>query len=108
MRRGVTILLATALFLVSEMAWAESPEESVRVPMTFAERFFSPQVIVEPGDHLWKISARYLAEVDSESPIAPYWREVIDENLPTLRSGNPDLIYPGETVRLPQPSRLGG
>lgn len=59
------------------------------------------QVTVEPGDHLWKISKRHLIEVEPNSPIGPYWLEVIDANLANLRSGNPDLIFPGEIVTLP-------
>jgi nucleoid-associated protein YgaU len=33
--------------------------------------------------------------------ISPYWRVVIETNREGLRSGDPDLIYPGETVVLP-------
>lgn len=65
----------------------------------------SGTVVVEEGDHLWKISERRLSDVyqreATNAEIGPYWREIIDENQPTLRSGNPDLIYPGEVVALP-------
>jgi hypothetical protein len=33
--------------------------------------------------------------------IAPYWLRVVEINLPRLRSGNPNLVYPGEVVELP-------
>jgi hypothetical protein len=60
---------------------------------------------VEPGDHLWKISEEHLAGVlgraVGDAEIDPYWRSVIDANRSHLRSGDPDLIYPGETVALP-------
>jgi nucleoid-associated protein YgaU len=55
---------------------------------------------VAKGDHLWKISARHL-DTDANHEIAPYWRQLIEVNTPHLRSGDPDLIYPGEVVELP-------
>jgi hypothetical protein len=61
---------------------------------------------VEPGDNLWSIAADHLrahgAGEPSDPEIARYWITVIDHNRPTLRSGDPDLIYPGEIVTLPQ------
>ena len=59
-------------------------------------------VTVEPGDHIWKISAKHLSDIGSESRVAPYWRRVIKQNLHNLRSGDPDLIYPGEVISLPE------
>lgn len=60
---------------------------------------------VDPGDNLWLISERTLAGAlgrdPSEREIASYWRLVVDENRDRLRSGDPDLIYPGEVVVLP-------
>ncbi len=58
------------------------------------------------GEHLWSIAA---ARVEAEmtdtavdnTAIAHYWRRLIDENLGVLRSGNADLVYPGEVIRLP-------
>ena len=60
----------------------------------------SDTVVVAKGDHLWKLSARHL-KTDANHEIAPYWREVIEVNTPHLRSGDPDLIHPGEVVELP-------
>ncbi len=61
------------------------------------------EVEVVPGDNLWRISRRHLADLGDEGPVAPYWRQVVDTNRPHLRSGDPDLIYPGEVIRLPPP-----
>jgi nucleoid-associated protein YgaU len=62
-------------------------------------------VVVEPGDHLWSISRRHLEDAFGDSVpdevVAQYWRRVIDANRSHLRSGDPDLIYPAETVLLP-------
>lgn len=55
---------------------------------------------VEPGDSLWTIAVATVGRGD----VGPYWREVVRRNLPALRSGNPNLIFPGETVRLPPTS----
>jgi len=61
--------------------------------------------VVEPGDHLWKISA---AHVDSllgrpaqPEEVSPYWLTVVEVNRDQLQSGDPDLIYPGEMISLP-------
>jgi len=65
------------------------------------------RVVVEKGDHLWKISAQHLAESMGRPPesseVSPYWKDVIEMNMHGLRSGDPDLIYPGEIVTLPSP-----
>ncbi len=64
----------------------------------------SHQVVA--GDHLWGIAAQHLKQVapdshPSNAAIARYWRQVITANAATLRSGDPDLILPGEWVSLP-------
>lgn len=59
---------------------------------------------VRAGDNLWSIAAGHLADRGitlSNGRIAPYWRDLVQENRATLRSGDPDLIFPGETVSLP-------
>lgn len=62
------------------------------------------EVVVTEGDHLWALAERRVSEVlgrpAADHEIAPYWREVISSN-PELRSGNPDVIYPGEVIVLP-------
>jgi hypothetical protein len=59
---------------------------------------------VRPGDNLWSIAAGSIAAggaTPSSARIAPYWRVVVDRNRASLRSGNPNLIFPGETISLP-------
>ncbi len=62
-------------------------------------------VTVERGDNLWNLAKDELTDAHQERPtnaeIVPYWLDVIDTNTPHLRSGDPDLIYPGETINLP-------
>jgi len=60
---------------------------------------------VAHGDNLWTIAAGHLAaELDgrpSAAEIDDYWRTVISANRDTLRSSDPNLIYPGEIITLP-------
>ncbi len=63
---------------------------------------------VVTGDNLWTISAGHLRTLFPElepatGEIAVYWRHVIETNAANLRSGNPNLIYPGEQIVLPDP-----
>jgi nucleoid-associated protein YgaU len=70
------------------------------------EQATSHQVV--PGDNLWTIARDHLAKVRghraaelSDREIAAYWLKVIKANRDRLRSGDPDLIYPGEQTVLP-------
>ena len=61
---------------------------------------------VAAGDHMWNI-ARRLLSVSMPAPpatgqIASYWVDLVEANRETIRSGDPDLIYPGETLLLPR------
>ena len=67
---------------------------------------------VVEGDNLWTIARDHLASVTrrragdlSEREIARYWLDVVDANRATLRSGDPDVIFPGETIKLPPVAR---
>lgn len=72
-------------------------------PRTPARRF----VVVRPGDNLWKIAhaelhrRKGLGSRVSNAEVLVYWRRVIAVNRSRLRSGNPNLIYPGEVILLP-------
>jgi len=95
------IVGAVGVFMATAVASA-SPVSEVRIPVTMAEEVMvANAVVVVPGDHLWKISAHHLGEGAADDVISPYWLRVIDVNTPNLRSGDPDLIYPGEIVELP-------
>lgn len=61
-----------------------------------------------PGDNLWSIARANLARGTGRSQaelsnreVAVYWLRLVAANRARLRSGNPDLIHPGEYVRLP-------
>lgn len=104
MIRILAIIALSGLLMFTGVAFANTAHE-IRIPVIIdsgqATLDDSGTVVVQAGDHLWKISARHLDEQAGESEIAPYWRRVVDVNTPRLRSGDPDLIYPGEIVQLP-------
>ncbi len=66
---------------------------------------------VASGDNLWLIAERHLESVLGEAPTdsetATYWSHLIAANRSRLRSGNPDLIYPGEIVLCPPAAEVG-
>lgn len=61
--------------------------------------------VVEPGDHLWSIAEATLARRADEDPalgdLPGYWARLVEANRDRLRSGDPDLIHPGERLALP-------
>jgi hypothetical protein len=66
------------------------------------------EVVVLEGENLWTIAASHLAQVSGRAPadvpdaeIALYWARVCDANRARLASGDPDLVFPGEAVVLP-------
>lgn len=78
-----------------------------------APRGYRSHHVVAPGDNLWDIAAAHLAAVTARPrdalPVAEihrYWLRVIAANRDRLRSGDPDLIYPGERIELPV-ARIG-
>ncbi len=74
----------------------DKPTGSYSAPLTW---------LIRPGDHLWKIAGEHLTIVLDRQPTenehARYWIEVVHAAQPVIRSGNPDLIYPGEQIPLP-------
>jgi nucleoid-associated protein YgaU len=67
---------------------------------------------VVAGDHLWAIAGRRLTEVRGQAPDegehAGYWVRLVDANRGRLRSGDPDLIFPGEVIELPKVEPAAG
>lgn len=67
--------------------------------------------VVRPGESLWSIATdRVAAGRDGSGPpptaaVASYWSEVVRRVSGDLRSGDPDLLYPGERLRLPAAGR---
>lgn len=64
--------------------------------------------VVRPGDSLWTIATKHLAAARGVSAdavpqleVAEVWRAIVNLNVSSLSSGDPNLIYPGETIQLP-------
>ena len=64
--------------------------------------------VVQPGDNLWTIAERNVATLTGRpetdlaiAEVRSSWVSLVDHNRARLRSGNPDLIYPGERLTLP-------
>ena len=81
---------------IEEPAPTLEPEGSYSAPLTWQ---------VRPGDHLWSIAGEHLAIVLDRQPTRDehrnYWVEVVDAARPIIRSGDPNLIYPGEEIPMP-------
>lgn len=62
-----------------------------------------PYVVVR-GDNLWAIAAADLTRLGRATGVGDirrHWQRIIERNRHDLRSGDPDRIYPGETIALP-------
>jgi len=60
--------------------------------------------VVRPGDSLWSIAAEAARSRHVHAPgaIAAYWWRVVEVNRPHLPDpDDPDLLFPGDVVRLP-------
>jgi len=55
---------------------------------------------VQEGDHFWRIATETLEAAYGRAPsneeTTHYWQEIVTLNDPQVRSGDPDLIHPGE------------
>ncbi len=99
-------VMVSLLYVLMGLAMATRAGETTFMPVEIRPSSDPAQtVIVKRGDHLWKLSATHLADLldraVADQEISPYWRDTIDANVDSLRSGDPDLIYPGEQVVLP-------
>jgi hypothetical protein len=78
------------------------PATSVATLSSTAE---AEHVVVMPGDNMWLLAERRLGDLlgrpAADHEVAPYWLAVIGANKDRIRSGDPDLIFPGEVLVLP-------
>lgn len=91
-----------------------STTTTATVPLPLPRPFVARRVPVtvhrvEPGEHLWGIAEDVVAGATGRpgtelgaADIAPYWRRLVDANTDRLRSGDPDLIHPGEELVVPE------
>jgi hypothetical protein len=60
--------------------------------------------VIVPGENLWTIARDHLRDLgvpDDDATVARYWRTLCEANRASLRSGDVDLVHPGETLELP-------
>lgn len=62
---------------------------------------------VREGDHFWRIAHETLEAAYGRAPTSDetsrYWREIVELNDQRVKSGDPDLIYPGERFEVTLP-----
>ena len=100
-----------ALDPAAETGSPETPSGAATPMPLRASQRFSGQMrhtvpyIVRPGDDMWSVTAGYLIHQENTPPsvarTTEVWREVVALNQNRIRSGDPDLIFPGETLLLP-------
>jgi hypothetical protein len=80
-----------------------APSTGTTTPSTVTAT--NTNVVVVPGDNLWRIASAHLTAPRggpvADDEVVSYWRTVVAANRATLRSGDPNLIFPGELVTLP-------
>lgn len=89
--------------LLSWLTSADDPGDQRRPP---PEPAAVPRIhVVEPGEHFWSIAGSevedHLGRPASDAEIAEYWVGLVRANRDRIRSGDPDLIHPGEILQLP-------
>ncbi len=93
---------ATPAPLTEPLATVAPPKPSQTAPS-----FVTPAAdhLVVSGDNLRTIAARHVEDRLGPNPetrlVSGYWLGLIEANRGTLRSGDPNLIYPGELIILP-------
>lgn len=84
---------------------AVSEAPVVATPIVVAQRYEAVEVIIVPGDNMWTLAESRLHAAMGRPPTdgetGPYWRRVVQANRDRIRSGDPDLIFPGEVLILP-------
>ncbi|HUP70374.1 MAG TPA: hypothetical protein VM142_11230 [Acidimicrobiales bacterium] len=86
----------------------QPPPAPVSVPKPDTAKATSAATyLVQPGDNFWKIAQHELAkatgrpaEALNAKEVGRYWIQLVEKNRHTIRSGNPNLIYPGEAITL--------
>lgn len=96
-----TTLQSTTTSVDPGLALSDAPVPSAAQPAP-AQR--PEPYVVQPGDNLWSIAKSHLEQTEpnpTNAQIAPYWNELVQLARDSLRSGNPNLIYPGESIQMP-------
>lgn len=73
-----------------------------------SHRHLAPVVVVRPGDSLWTIARSALGPDPTAADVAAHWPRIHRANRAVI-GADPDLIHPGQRLRLPpRPTPPGG
>lgn len=79
---------------------AESGEDrTIDPPVQGTAQVPGEKYVVRKGDNFWSIAK---ARTQTDQDLIVLWKKIIDNNYSILRSGNPNLIYPGEEIVIPK------
>ncbi len=84
-------LFATPHSATARDPWAD-PEVVAITPAVSESEYHT----VVSGENLWLIAQHYA----SEDNVAELWKRIMSDNAHTIKSGNPNLIYPGEVIAI--------
>lgn len=87
---------------------ATSPLRGLEVPdRTVGARASATRVTVGRGDSLWSISADHLPRSATRAELTAAWHQLHRSNRERIGT-DPDLIFPGTTLRVPPLAHLNG
>jgi len=85
---------------VSQLVTAEPEPAAVDAPPAAP---VGDVYVVRPGDTLWTIAERRLGPEATPSEIARFVDRLWNVNAAVIGTGSPDLIMPGQSLRVPGP-----
>lgn len=81
------------------------PSTSTETPAPTEAAPTSSQYTVVSGDNFWDIASKQLSNklgrAANNQEITNYWMQLVEANKGNIKSGNPNLIFPGEVINLP-------
>ncbi|MEA3217179.1 MAG: resuscitation-promoting factor RpfA [Acidimicrobiia bacterium] len=97
--------LPTSAPIAPSMSSSVAMEAASPAPPTAAADALETRVL-GPGDHLWAVAEERVADVlqrpGTDDEITTYWLRLVQLNRAELADpDNPDLVFPGQTIRLP-------
>jgi nucleoid-associated protein YgaU len=103
--RSAAATVAPPVVRLAEQADVERYPETAPAPPSATDAGSAPATyVVRPGDSLWRIAERVLADRHgnpSSADIARFWPDIYDANI-DLIGANPDLILPGQHLHIPE------
>ena len=103
--RSAAATVSPPVVRLAEQADVERHRETAPAPPSATAAGSTPATyVVRPGDSLWRIAERALADRygnPSSADIARFWPDIYDANRDLIGS-NPNLILPGQHLHIPE------